>query len=597
MTKSDRSSKRQLPARPDRSKEPSYYDVSQQSTSWRSEAVVWGLMLARWLVPTEGTADGDTLWLTSLTLAAAAGFCWWMSRVSYEGLRLEKLDFAVGLFCGVHVLSAAVVILTEGNKRAATNMLWEWLGVAVTFFVIRQTITTLSRMQFLRTFLVVSTALACYGIWQPAFWYPSNLRDYETLRAELDAVDSSSELSSQEQIARRRELQAQFLSQGIPLSGSSRQLFERRLRDSSEPLGFFALTNTFAGFMTMSLVLLAGVLLKSLLPFASECSTDPPPGNAEITSRATIVAFGIAFLLVAYCLFLTKSRSAWGGALAGLTTLVGLCVFRSQSGRVLKHVLPVVAIGAVALSLLAGVAIFTGALDIEVISEAPRSLRYRIEYWTSTWDVILDHPLLGTGPGNFREYYLQYKLPWSSEEIADPHQFVLDVTANAGFAGLLGLAALLLSMAALAWNVCRHFASGATSFGHHRSDFPPETGTCPRRVIAVAGTVTIAGEWLFSGTFSVHVLSVCALAAGLDIVLSTVLQRSADARKLYDDRLEIPSLSVVAAIVAIFVHLSAAGGIAMPAVIVSILALAAVLKADVVSPVIEPGASELKRQK
>ncbi|NQV27131.1 MAG: O-antigen ligase family protein [Rhodopirellula sp.] len=538
--------------------------------------MIWGLLLVRWLIPTEGTAGGDTLWLTSLMFAAAAGFFWWMSRVSLERPRFEKIDVAVWFLCGAHILSSLVVIVTEGHKRAATNMLWEWLGVAVMFSLIRQTITPVSRQQFLQSVLVVTTALACYGIWQPTFWYPANLRDYENLRAEIDSVESSSELSAQDRVKRQQELRAQFVSQGIPLSGPSLELFERRLRDSKEPLGFFALTNTFAGFMAMSLVLLAATLLNLLLPAATVSASQ----SLGTRRRVAIAAVSISILVVAYCLLLTKSRTAWAGTLVGLATLVCLLVVRSRSGTALKKLIPIAAASVIVLSLLTGIAIATGALDVEVLSEASTSLSYRLEYWTSTWDVILDHPLFGTGPGNFRDNYLRYKLPQSSEEISDPHQFVLDVAANAGLIGVIGLLAFLWMIVWLAWRLCGQSESEVKDELQTRSisnDSPPSTS---RGAVGVAAAVALAGEWLFSGVVAWQVLCVSLLAIAFDYLLTNVQRRPSSGSAADQIEFCVPSVAIIAALVTLFVHLSAAGGIAMPAVIGLILALAAVLSVD-----------------
>lgn len=539
-------------------------------------AIVWGLFLARWLIPTEGTAEGDSLWLTSSTLAAAAGFFWWKSRVSFERLRFEKLDVAVWCLCGAHVLSSLIVILTEGNKRAATNMLWEWLAVAVTFSMIRQTVTSRSRTAFLQTVLVVTTALACYGIWQPTFWYPANLREYENLTAEIDTVKSSSEMPSQEREKRLRELRVELVSRGIPLSGPSLQLFEDRLRHSQEPLGFFALTNTLASFMTIAVVLLTGTLLSLLLRNQAGSTLSVSGG---LSFRGILCALTVALLLVAYCLVLTKSRSAWGGTVVGLGTLIGLFAIRSRSGAMLRKLLPIVLVGAVIVVLLSGVAIATGALDIEVLTEATMSLSYRLEYWTSTWDVILDHPLFGTGPGNFRDNYLRHKLPQSSEEISDPHQFILDVTANAGLVGLVGLLGFLAVVAWLSWKLCRPTDDVSDADIASAEDSDLLSQGVVRTAIGIAAAVTVMGEWLFSGSVAWSVLSVCLLAAVIGEVIAIALKRSSDSTASLN-ALCVPSIAVVAAVIAVLVHLSAAGGIAMPAVIGAILALAAVIFVD-----------------
>lgn len=576
MAKLKRSSRNSSSNKPRNKRKFAIADGPLRPTSAWSVAIVWGLLLARWLIPTEGTAEGDSLWLTSITFVVATGFFWWKSRVSFERLRFEKLDVAVWFLCGAHVLSSLIVILTEGNKRAATNMLWEWLAVAVTFSMIRQTVTVQTRTAFLQTVLIVTTALACYGIWQPTFWYPANLNEYENLKAEIDSVETSPEMPLQEREKRQRELRAKQVSLGIPLSGPSLQLFEDRLRHSHEPLGFFALTNTFATFMTIAVVLLTGTLLSLLLRNQAESTSLilSGPGN-----RGIICVLTTALLLVAYCLVLTKSRSAWGGTVVGLGALIGLFVISSKSAATLKKMLPIVVVGVAVLSLLAGVAIATGALDAEVLTEATMSLSYRLEYWTSTWDVILDHPLFGTGPGNFRDNYLRHKLPQSSEEISDPHQFILDVTANAGVVGLIGLSAFLSIVAWLSWKICRP-VKDVSDAGVPSAD---DSGILPQRVvrtaIGVAAAAAVAGEWIFFGSIAWSVLSVCLLAAMVAELLSIALKRSPDSSSCWN-AFCIPSVAVVAALVAVLVHLSAAGGIAMPAVIGVILALAAVIFVD-----------------
>ena len=55
-----------------------------------------------------------------------------------------------------------------------------------------------------------------------------------------------------------------------------------------------------------------------------------------------------------------------------------------------------------------------GGLDRFVVTEAGKSLEYRREYWIGAWGVIQEHPLVGVGPGNFRQHYLAHKLAKSS---------------------------------------------------------------------------------------------------------------------------------------------------------------------------------------
>ena len=66
--------------------------------------------------------------------------------------------------------------------------------------------------------------------------------------------------------------------------------------------------------------------------------------------------------------------------------------------------------------------------------------------------MIADHPWLGCGPGNFQNAYTRYKLPEASEEIADPHNFLLEIWATAGTPAALAFLAML---ACFAWALHR----------------------------------------------------------------------------------------------------------------------------------------------
>ncbi len=49
-------------------------------------------------------------------------------------------------------------------------------------------------------------------------------------------------------------------------------------------------------------------------------------------------------------------------------------------------------------------------------------------------------------PGNFKSVYPHYKLPQASEEIGDPHNFMLEIAASVGLPGLLLFLALIFSL-------------------------------------------------------------------------------------------------------------------------------------------------------
>ncbi len=97
---------------------------------------------------------------------------------------------------------------------------------------------------------------------------------------------------------------------------------------------------------------------------------------------------------------------------------------------------------------MAGVAvlILLAALVVKgpaVLGRAEKSFGYRLQYWQSSLDMIAAYPWVGCGPGNFQDVYTRYKLPEASEEIADPHNFLMEIWATAGTPAALAFLAVL----------------------------------------------------------------------------------------------------------------------------------------------------------
>ena len=503
-------------------------------------------MLARWLTPTEGTGLGDTLWLTTLTLFVAVVVSWHRTRIG-DTFRFDRLDVAVCLLCAAHVLSALWIVATDGQKRAATNMLWEWTAIAVQFLLVRASFTDPARTVFLRVFVALWVAQAGFGIWQHFVWYPQAIEEYQQHRDALDALESgTSGLTGRERDHRLHELQSWFIEQGIPMSGPGRDQIEGRLKDSADPVGFFALTNTFSGFLSVLIVLLWGVAL------------------SHWRSKRTLIAIVTLAGIAAWCLLLTKSRTAMCGAVAGLVVTTLLRQVQSHSGVQIRKLLLAIIVIPVIAGVLFGAILLFGGMDSDMLSDAPLSLKYRLYYWSATARVINDHPLLGTGPGNFRNAYLRHKVPESSEEIADPHNFVLDVTANSGLAGLAALGGML-TLAVI--------SAGRTIATTDSELEQPSSADASRALgpltIVAAGAVVFSWAWLIETRLELRVVCVCAAAS-----LIAVLLESRAARIVID---RLPLVGIAGAAAGLLVHLLGAGGIAMPAVTGLLFALVAML--------------------
>ncbi len=414
-------------------------------SSPQSPMLAWlaALFAARWLMPTEGAAEGLTLWLVQLVLFTAVARAAWEWRCGEQRFRFDAMDGAIGLLILAQVVSALTVVFGVGNSRAAINVAWEWIGSGVLIWMQRQELTSLRVVRQLCLGLSLTAGvLAGFGLWQHYVGYDEMSREYDRLVTEHDRLterlrgDGVSPVSVTAADVRKLEsLQAEMARQQIPIEKAARQSLEQRLKGSREPLGLFALANSFAG-----LLIVLGLILVGLM--GGPRSSRWVPGLLAAT--------------IAFCVLLTKSRTAW----VGLSVGVGWWTLRLIAARWRRaddstRKMPWLRIGTWVLlgACLVGFAALSGGLDQAVISEAPKSLRYRLEFWQATWATIREHLWFGTGPGNFRDYYLAHKLPESSEEIADPHNFLLDVWANAGTLGLIGVLACVGLMVGQVFNL------------------------------------------------------------------------------------------------------------------------------------------------
>lgn len=569
-------------------------------------ALVSGLYFIRWWQPTEGTALGHTLpiaegWFIALALAGWLGI-----RGTAWRIRMDGWQWAVCLLAAGHILSGLIIVGTSGDRRAAVNLIWEWTALAVAFPLLR---VTLAKSEARREWTVVALAavltLSSYGLTQRYVFYPQMIADYERQRQELDKLEETAASGGFADVQRMQKIRSQMLGNGLAphmLSGSGRALLEGRLKHSSEPLGRFALANSFAGL----LLIWWSVLAFQTVQFAIGNEAKVVPGAPGEVTRAgkvvRLVGLVVSLLVIGYCLLLTKSRTAYvGGAVSLLVWGLGRggkWTFQ-QRQLVIGGLLAIVGIGGI--TLMAGL---TGGLDRLVLAEAPKSLQYRLEYWWSSLQVIRESPLVGVGPGQFRQNYLAHKLPRSSEEIADPHNLILDVWANGGLLALTGLGWLVFCIIRGLWGSRRESqlsgTDGANSAQVQNTEVIPlarsvsESGVTPRParkipqpkallrkapVEADVASVVLAG-WtspLRWGALT-GLLALWLVEGALEMPLLVFLVVWVIAIQVLDVLLpaeEIRPVMWVAASLGLLTHLCGAGGIGMPA-ISQLLLLAAI---------------------
>ena len=509
-------------------------------------ALIGFLFVARFLRP-ENAQFGDTLWISGLWLALATLWCWQQARRG-GSWHFGVLDGCAWGLALAHVLATVPIFLEGGDRRGAVNVVWEWIGLAGGLFLIRQIGATSLPRRLILIFAATMAALAGLGIWQYHVSIPELASRYAELRAEEQALLDEAGAINLERLAAVRDELATF---GAPIDETARIRWENRLRHSTEPFATFALANTLAGLLAMALPLL---LMRMATPRRSW--------------RTFVVA--AAMLLVLYCLILTKSRTAWVGLAAGMvigivwqltrvrwqapstlnpqpsTTNTQQARQRSLSrlGWLGGGLLIVASLGIV-------IVFMAGGLDREVLSEAPKSLQYRLEYWQGTLALLADDPILGTGPANFRADYMQHRLLGASEAIAAPHNLFLEIW-TAG--GLLGVLILLGMLGYVAWRMIQQRQDGFAIFRDE-----PTLGLT-------------ACEWGGLAAFFIVALLYFATGAAMDwrlVAIAPIFLLVAFAGNSKTDSPGL-GLGLIAGLVALLVHLLGADGIEFPVVVQSL---------------------------
>lgn len=433
-------------------------------------------------------------------------------------------------------LSTLAVFVRGGDCRAALNLSFEWLGLWLAWWLLRWGLAdVVFRRLLAATLVAVLSGVAVWGIWQHHVLYAEHAAWYQPRRAELDSLQGQADPQA---LLRAAELQQELQRMGVPLEGAQRLLWEQRLLSSSEPTGTFALANTLGGLLAVAVVLLAGGVAQRIA------------GQQQLTWSQAVCLLLCAGVVL-YCLILTKSRTAWAGTAVGLSWLLaarwGNWSWLRRSRLLWTGLLLTLACVLTAAAY--------GALDKEVLLESPRSLQFRLLYWLGTARVLQTQPLLGVGPGNFREPWLRYKPLESSEEIRDPHNLLLESWTSGG---LISLAGVLLCMWAL---LGRRAADSSGSGAAQLSRARPLRG---RIWPGICAGFALHGGWSWLNGGALETSDVAWLLIPATAILLSLGGLSAV--------LTVSGVTGQAVAVTLGVHLLGAGGFQMPVVMLCLAA-------------------------
>ena len=136
------------------------------------------LLVARSLFPSESAAEGDGLPTVMLWLVLAV--LWLLGEIGRKRftLRFGPVDVAVLVLVAWQCL-AALYAVRHGSPRPALNMLWEWAGLGMVFFLARQFICdSHAARAVVAAMIALMTAISAYGIYQYAIELPAQQSQY-----------------------------------------------------------------------------------------------------------------------------------------------------------------------------------------------------------------------------------------------------------------------------------------------------------------------------------------------------------------------------------------------------------------------------------
>lgn len=200
--------------------------------------------------------------------------------------------------------------------------------------------------------------------------------------------------------------------------------FEKKLL-SGELIGFYQSANTMGAVLVLLSLVTAGVMIQRLV-------------RREGLPEAA--ALGIVILGMVAALAFTRSRTAFLTFLAGGAILLLLAWAGRWLGDHSRRAYWIAVAGFVV-----GVAavIGHGAYHGNLVE---KSLTFRWYYWVGAARIWKQHPVLGVGEGNFGLFYPAVRVAQATEEVKDPHGFVVKAFVELGAIGGMLIIAWMLRL-------------------------------------------------------------------------------------------------------------------------------------------------------
>ncbi len=375
-------------------------------TSPFAAAIRWGsiflLVLSAVMVPLV-SSEQLSLRLVCLLLGIAGAFFWLLQAMFEYRVELPWGWPAAG---GVLLLVAGLVSASFSDcPQDAAVTIVTWIGYASGFTLA----VWAGRAERLRRALLCAVCAAAVPI--AAMGVLQYVYLLDNLHARMEASDSREEFLERYSEAEWED----FASKRRQYSQQEWDSLKRRAA-SKRVFATFALPNSLAGYLL--------VLLPPAIALAA----------AALRSRRWALTALLLVPLLAF--FFTFSKGGW------LVALVLLALFLISQGRSWLRRRWLVAVGVVlALAAALGIGLVASPYLRTRLTGMSRELggsaRVRVEYWTAGIEMWKSDPVLGIGPGNFKNHYMRHKAV-AAEEVRHAHNDYVQLLAEGGPVVLLG---------------------------------------------------------------------------------------------------------------------------------------------------------------
>ncbi|MHC5110677.1 MAG: O-antigen ligase family protein [Planctomycetota bacterium] len=338
--------------------------------------------------------------------------------VAWLTFRREKTNsriptaFAAGM--ALIAISGLISCLNAENQRTAINATIDWLALPVLSLTLASLITRQWHRQLV---LCVTLASAC-------------TQSFKCLDDAWGGFDET-------WLYYQENKEAIWEAQGVPLDSAKVELFEKRML-ARESAGFLPHSNIAGSYLVTAVFAACGLLISA---FSIEA------GTRVRCALTALVLLG----LTATAGWLTNSTGALVSTLVGAAAWFAIDWLRRArqvpATRIRKYALGLTMLGIVAT---VGHGLYHGSLP-------GASLNFRWHYWTNSAPIVANHPLTGIGRENFAAAYLREKPIDVPEEVANPHNLLVQATADWGVTGLVGIILLIVGGTTYACRPARVF--------------------------------------------------------------------------------------------------------------------------------------------